>query len=768
MKPKQKRDDMAEEKKPSVPEETTTSEEKPTAEEGKPKSQRSNNLVVDLYTGVTEKTFDESPYWPDSQKKPYNPDDLVQKTRDYRIYEEMMDDDQVSVCLQIKRDLVIGSGWEITPEKADPGAEEQCADIRSRLTEDPECGIDDMVEEMLSAYGYGFSLGEKIFKYRDDNSLTLSNIKFRHPSTWEIKTDRKGNVEEYLQHGIEGDIKVKPKSLIHYVNNRRFGNPYGRSDLRSAYNAYFVKRQVVRWYATFLEKAASPTPIARYPSGTNQAAINDLFNAVKSLQTKTAMTLPKEVEVEFLESKTHGEAYEKAINIFNMFIGRSMLIPDLLGFQGAETGGGSHSLGKEQFRALLMHINRRRATVERIFNKHIIQPLVVTNFGFVENHPKFKLRPIDEERLEALAKLWLEAVKGKIYKASDEEINHFRGIAKFPQGEVEREKPAVMFDPAGNAINPDGSPAGEEVDPKAKEVLEEGKDDADGEEKEKSKEGKEGKQFKANVFAMLPGEYDHKVNYADIQQTMDDARVTVANEALPVVKRIYDDVYDQLRAKKVLESRDPEKLQSLKIKSPKELNLILKRTLREGFKKGMLSGQRELLRGNFKNPIPDDVFLDLLDSETFSYIGDWVYKLEQSARIRIIEAIKDGKPLSAVIDMMDADDLPSSLASIERYSRTKYTEVMNRGRLASFKDSGAVAAYQFSAILDDRSSEICAGLHGKIFQDGDEPVPPMHFNCRSLLVPITRFEDYEADTEVGGQPIEDFIAENKGDGFARR
>ena len=43
----------------------------------------------------------------------------------------------------------------------------------------------------------------------------------------------------------------------------------------------------------------------------------------------------------------------------------------------------------------------------------------------------------------------------------------------------------------------------------------------------------------------------------------------------------------------------------------------------------------------------------------------------------------------------------------------------------------------------------------------------MHFNCRSVLVPITNFEEWEADTKVGSKNINEFIEENKGKGFAR-
>ena len=79
-----------------------------------------------------------------------------------------------------------------------------------------------------------------------------------------------------------------------------------------------------------------------------------------------------------------------------------------------------------------------------------------------------------------------------------------------------------------------------------------------------------------------------------------------------------------------------------------------------------------------------------------------------------------------------------------------------------------MAAYQYSAILDDRTSAICEGLHGKIFKAGSEPIPPMHFNCRSLLIPITKYEDFKVSENVGSQPIGSFIEENKGEGFAKQ
>ena len=41
-------------------------------------------------------------------------------------------------------------------------------------------------------------------------------------------------------------------------------------------------------------------------------------------------------------------------------------------------------------------------------------------------------------------------------------------------------------------------------------------------------------------------------------------------------------------------------------------------------------------------------------------------------------------------------------------------------------------------------------------------------NCRSTLIPITKYEEYEPDTHVGKTPIQEFIEKNIGKGFATK
>jgi SPP1 gp7 family putative phage head morphogenesis protein len=733
--------------------------EKPSSDpKAKPQASTGVNLIDDLYYGIAEKTVQESSYWPDSMRRPYNPDDLYQKTNDYSIYEDMTKDDQVTVCMEIKKDLVLGSGWDIVCE--DQGDQLIREDLEKALIEDPKVPFDDQLKDVLTAYEFGFSLSEKIFQFRPDGSLSLKQIKTRHPSTWLIHTDKHGNVEKYEQLGQRENIDCDPNSLIHFVNNRRFQNPYGLSDLRAAYNAWFTKRQITRYFGIFLEKAASPIPIAKYPLNTPQSEVTNIYNAIKKFQTKTAMAIPKEFEIQFLEAKNTGEAFERGINIFNMFIGRSMLIPDLLGFQGSETSGGSYALGKDQIRILFKHIERRRASLERVVNKEILEPIVFYNHGFVDHFPKFKLRPISDEHLVELAKLWIEVVKGRIYQPTEEEINHFRKLAQFPEGDV-------IIPSAQSAEGTQNEE--DEKQKKTKENKSQKKDKEDYTDQTNSSLESQGVDQKQYKTALPPGPYYKKCNFKAIESQMDRFKDRVLNEARPLIKQIYNDLFDQIERKKIIKDQRSDRIEDLKLKNLKDLKLILKKNFRELYVDAKMEAQGELLKGaQYRTPLPDDKFLDFLEDETFQFVGDWSYNVTKNAGVTLREAIRDGKPLSAVIDFLDDQGIQESMVSLERFSRTKITDVMNRGRLAFFNDSGVVAAYQYSAILDDRTTEICSGLDGKIFKAGSEPVPPMHFNCRSLLIPITKFEDYETDSKVGSKPIDQFIEDNKGDGFSKR
>jgi SPP1 gp7 family putative phage head morphogenesis protein len=101
-------------------------------------------------------------------------------------------------------------------------------------------------------------------------------------------------------------------------------------------------------------------------------------------------------------------------------------------------------------------------------------------------------------------------------------------------------------------------------------------------------------------------------------------------------------------------------------------------------------------------------------------------------------------------DALGTENVP---AYLETLVRTNTFEAMNEARFSMFEDpalEGLVVAYEYSAILDDRTTEICSSLDGAIYSDDSDVwngapryIPPNHYNCRSLLIPIFSTDQWD-------------------------
>jgi SPP1 gp7 family putative phage head morphogenesis protein len=259
---------------------------------------------------------------------------------------------------------------------------------------------------------------------------------------------------------------------------------------------------------------------------------------------------------------------------------------------------------------------------------------------------------------------------------------------------------------------------------------------------------------------------------------LDDYDNSLIKEAQPIVKKMIMDLSDQIQKKKIIQNQNVEKIDTISIKYKKELKQILNNSFYGLYKDAKKIAQTEVQKSNFAKQITDDKFLEIVDNENYNAVGDWTYSWEKATRVKLVQAIKDGESLSAVLNSIEEELKKMSEVQIERYARTKHTEVMNRGRRDYFDSTGVVTGYQFSAIMDSVTSEICAALDGKFFKNDEmAPTPPLHFNCRSALVPITMYEQFtptesiEIEDDENGETkeidINKFIDDNIGKGFSR-
>ncbi|SHE47844.1 phage putative head morphogenesis protein, SPP1 gp7 family [Marinitoga hydrogenitolerans DSM 16785] len=82
---------------------------------------------------------------------------------------------------------------------------------------------------------------------------------------------------------------------------------------------------------------------------------------------------------------------------------------------------------------------------------------------------------------------------------------------------------------------------------------------------------------------------------------------------------------------------------------------------------------------------------------------------------------------------------------IKAIARTEATRGYNVGALEESYASDVVIGYQFEAILDKRTSEICSSRWGMYIDKNDKDklarnTPPLHVNCRSFLRMVTIYD----------------------------
>ena len=150
--------------------------------------------------------------------------------------------------------------------------------------------------------------------------------------------------------------------------------------------------------------------------------------------------------------------------------------------------------------------------------------------------------------------------------------------------------------------------------------------------------------------------------------------------------------------------------------------------------------------GEWHNVIPKDA-VDWLNNYVPKLSGnfsdDMLNKTREVLQNSMIEGLSLKERMKAL--QVAAPELAAmSQRRIEAIARTEITRADTMGRLISMKNNSDVIGVEFSAIMDDRTTDICSSRHG-LFMRIDDPrlssnTPPLHVNCRSMLLDVTIYE----------------------------
>jgi SPP1 gp7 family putative phage head morphogenesis protein len=106
-------------------------------------------------------------------------------------------------------------------------------------------------------------------------------------------------------------------------------------------------------------------------------------------------------------------------------------------------------------------------------------------------------------------------------------------------------------------------------------------------------------------------------------------------------------------------------------------------------------------------------------------------KLKRAIRTGLIRKVPNRE-----IDILVKKPIGRGLADSVTIYTTETTYMVNKAILDVFEEEG-IKKYEYVAILDKRTSDICRRLDGQVFnvKDGEFGVniPPTHFHCRSVI-----------------------------------
>ena len=386
-----------------------------------------------------------------------SPDDLLTR-RGWRIYREMMADDQVKASIWYKKVLLCARPFDMKPA-SDSQTDKDAAEFVQKNLE--EINFKRTLWEMLSALEYGFSAGEILMHIKDTPDgpkLKLKDVKFRDPEWMFINVDKHGNIGQFVQkppNPVLGDgqsqfhIEIKPEKMLHYAYQRQFSNHYGVSDLRAAYRAWWSKKYVTQFWNVFLERFGSPLMKMTYPLGASEQLKIKLKSIMENLSAKTDILVPEGVAIDLIEASRGGTAsYGDALTYYDVRIATAILIPALLGM-GVDTKRGSDSQSRLHLRTLMKVVQYIGCELIDEIQEKIVKPLVDANFTTTE-YPRFIFQDYGEFEAFEITDAIKELFNAGVLDLDQEDINYARSVlglqirSEDNEDEIRRPDPSAL------------------------------------------------------------------------------------------------------------------------------------------------------------------------------------------------------------------------------------------------------------------------------------------------------------------------------------
>ena len=331
----------------------------------------------------------------------------------HRLREYVQNDETVSACLDFIQLAISSRIGEYCHE------DEQIQEFIRLNFEMLDGSINSVYKSLLSMLWAGFACleintqfsGSKLWLYSLDE-IPAESV-FFHICQDKGSLDY-AKIDAIVQnYGLPNETHIPVDKCI-YIKNDMPGvsayNPYGVSRVKCIYNVLENKTKLLKDWAFALEKYGSPIIKYQLDNGTRKVINPDYPHRSTEKQITAQECAARQIRQQdqlkgwiyetgdnidlLFPPGSIGDSFKIAVDYYNRMIMRGLLIPSLVMDNGDV---GSYSLGTKHFELWQMSIDALTTNITETLLEQLIRPLIIYNFGVVDNFGEFQLNETREE-----------------------------------------------------------------------------------------------------------------------------------------------------------------------------------------------------------------------------------------------------------------------------------------------------------------------------------------------------------------------------------
>lgn len=655
---------------------------------------------------------------------------------------KMIKDPDVREALLLKKMAVLSAGWHI-----EAGAEDliEHKDFIEFAFKNMNGSFENVLRQMLSALDHNISITEKVFNIAGTEKLNyIENGDFKGKLIWRcwktrttasddfhFREDPYGNIQSIYQ--INHEIPKEKVIIYSYIAEDTF---WAVGDLESIYPYWWMKQAFWKFLASYIELSSKINLYAKYPQGTDSATLSKVWDMLKNATQGSISMFSDQVNLDSFDVATGAkyDLFEKAIELCGRTIRRGILIPDLVAREGQKVG--SYASAQIHQNTFLLILNFIKRSLEEVINEQAVKELIDLNYAERPLfYPKFRFNDIAPDTDAGWILQFLQLFPDFINADWVQNI-----ISKLTQSQFKIPEKKVIQTTITKPEMPAAQQEKQMFDYNINSIQLQDKKNGEG-----SALGSNEKQKK-------------ELEKTEIQ-ALDDLK--------EIQSWWWDKVKEVIKTKKIIELKKVDEIPKIKIKYVGSFRDRYLKFLKEIFWLGREHQRLDIpqkYKNQYKlqdvvyNDIEIDKWFDLMALKAEDIAGQMKVLYETTIQNMVKRGIMDGKSVNDTMSLLEDILINKGVTEKSDYRldtilRTFSTENYNAGRVSMINRLNAEAEmdlidrYEFVAIIDGRTTDICRSLHGKQFEIKDPHLsslsPPLHWNCRSSIVPIFTEDEYK-------------------------